>query len=382
METQRIINLEARIRLDNLENKKVLDIVSNHLPDAGKVYPYEFLIATPRIDSRPFVEIFDNLRNEKYTIPLDLLYPLGVSISELSSEYKELRNLAIKNTYDPRLMASMKPHIRKVEQRRFHDPENPDRLCLEAHDPDNEMTPVMEWYLTQYSEAGEASYDGREIEQAYWTLSLNGAKSIILQKVQWDDEENLKIMVDSMSDPEALLSMLVLLDAKVASQLSSRYNATALFTGKSLPQIEISEMRYFLSSKHLNTYDQKDNRGNSAKMGTLYIRSAHKKVPVAIAISPSHHARNAPHDVTRPREDEGGRRWAGWNDKIEAERKANQIQWVADFRQSLEGTEWRVLEDYSNEKELFVTKIKPEQWSKIDAAVQYVFRAVKKPVLI
>lgn len=374
------VNLEAKIKLDRTGFRESVTIVGADTPVPEKQYPFEFTIAVSTIEERPIINITDNFRGQVYTLPLDLAYPLEVALKELSEEYKELREAAQRGTHDPQSYASLKPHVKKIEEKRPRSTEVPRKFCLSADDPDNEMTPIISWHPTQYIPNGTAHYTG-ESRKGYWSLYLNGANGVILQTVEWDDEEGIKTMVESMSDPEALFSMLVLLDFKAATELSSRFAATNFAKSDPLPTIEISEIRSHLTNHELTT--RSPNNVDSLKAGTLYIKSNGKKVPVAIVLYPSANAFNASYDASRARKsEEQSIAYGDWIEILRIERESNQSEWILNFTKSLTNTEWRILAEHSGKKKVVITKLNAKQWSLIDNAAQLALAMVKTPVRI
>lgn len=321
------------------------------------------------IQARPLVTIFDDKRNEHYTIPLDLIDDLVREVELQSVEYVERRNVAQRETYNPLDLLPFKEHKMSKEVK-YGIRSQGLKFSLEAHNSDEEMTPVIEWTPANYDfKAGTSAYQtihyAGEIRAGYWSLSLNGEPKHILQTVQWDDEKNIKAMVESMTEPEALLIMLALINAEAASHLASRVTAVNMGKTKEFASVKLATIRELIKSKDLGTKGIQHNNFFKAKLGTLYVKAENKEIGVAILVNPSLHSKLAIYTNGKTRLDP----YAGSNetDTLNAEKKANGELWNQKFKEVLAETQWYIT-DLSDEERLVITNISLESWAKVRLA--------------
>jgi hypothetical protein len=79
--------------------------------------------------------------------------------------------------------------------------------------PLTDGTPYLEW-----------DNKNRTIDTPGWKLSLRGTASITLGSCDWNDEEGLLTLIESMKDRSKLLTLLGLIDSKESAALASKLN--------------------------------------------------------------------------------------------------------------------------------------------------------------
>ena len=353
MDTDRSIELGSRNNID-----------SSFSGNQGRV-----VLNAHSIQARPLVTIFDDKRKEHYTIPLDLIDDLTRIVKSQSVEYIERRNVAQRETYNPLDLLPFKEH-KTSKEAKYGIRSQGLKFSLEAHNSDEEMTPVIEWTPATYNfKAGTNVYQtvhyAGEIRGGYWSLYLNGEPEYILQTVRWDDEKNIEAMVESMTEPEALLVMLGLIDTDVASRLSARVTTVNIGKTKEFASVKLAIIRELIKSKDLGTKGIQHNNSFKAKLGTLYVKAENQEIGVAILVNPSLHSKFATYTngkthldpYTGPQE----------RDTLNAEKKVNGELWNQKFKEALAGTQWYVT-DLSDEERLVITNISLESWAKVRLA--------------
>lgn len=340
-------------------------------------------LSADSISARPFLTITDEKSKESYSIPLDLIDDLAAKAGEITGQYTKARDIAQRETYDPQLILPMQAHLTKKENKEYR--RSIIKFCLQEHDIESALTPIISWTSPDYdfqqgNNIYRASGYGGELKGGYWSLYLHGEPKHVLQEVAWDDEVNLKIMVESMTDPESLLAMLGLMNASAATRLSSRMIATEL--GKTPPSLTVKDVRQMIRLNGLSTIENpftKVDKELKAKLGTLYVTSQDTKIPVAIAITPSLISKFAAHNVQR--REPNGVDSVQWKAQLEADKIENRNLWFAEFTKAIKARGWYSTE-LSTEKRLIITALAPEVWSKVRVAAEYALPNLNQTVYL
>jgi hypothetical protein len=190
------------------------------------------------------------------------------------------------------------------------------KVCLIGHTPKVEGTPFLAWKRAKVSGDNTVSKSG-------WGLSLAGTDNLEAGFAEWDDEEAICELIESMKTPKNIIALSGLLNPTETSKLSARMAASALKGNRSLPRIDIPLVREILETsgliistafneKYPNRTIFKGYRGGAMRLLTIKVPGTKrdgvtievKKVPVAIAVQTP----QLPYDVTildLPKQDKG-----------------------------------------------------------------------------
>lgn len=187
-----------------------------------------------------------------------------------------------------------------------------------------------------------------------WQLRVEGM-DLVLGSARWDDPSGQDALLQTMEDPEQALALAGVMEPTQAAVVSARRQALRLRQARSLPALELAQVRRQLAAAGLTTTGSKIHR-----MRNVTIEVEDKRLHVAAAILPSL-ARAYPPD---PQDYQ--RRIAAW-----CERAAAVVSAVPG---------WRVVDlpepekSYYRSPVVYVTKIAPHAWNLISPAAAEVTR--------
>ena len=315
------------------------------------------------IQDRPTVTIENTSTKESYTIPADFMHYLQAYGENVYSEYRKHKEDEQYQTNHPSQFADIVQY-QPTTKDRYKQEKNGGAYSLAGHDLSDEMTPVIRWT------SGRSDSRGIETIPPAWNLYLVGAKDTRLQRVVWDDKAGIEGMLESMKDPEALLSALALLNTEAARRITSRRVAVGLKSERNLPEITLAPLKKFLKDQGLDG----DATSSKNRIGILTIKSEGIRIPVGLIVTPS----NSPTfglSLNRPKEE--GYDGPSWRAKIDAERTAHQAEWLRRFESNIEGIGWRIVDTKNiattHRDRILITCLPTAVWRPIELAAGLAF---------
>ena len=246
-----------------------------------------------------------------------------------------------------------------------------DVVYLREHNLNVEGTPMI--YFVQDGATSRYASQKDKTVSAHWRLILTGAHSSVLSTANWNDAKGINNIIESMKNPEGLLTVLSLKDEAAAATLTSRrvaFNIKTTF-GK-LPKMQIPEVKRLIEANGLQTtpgsygYYQGNILNRSIKINDAVI-------PFALQIKIP---KSSLSDLPVPeRKDFPDLSNSEFNQLLHTAEKKNMENWglkLATLLPSLKGETWRVAtfppQTRIGSDTIFITNFPLEHWNSIAVA--------------
>ena len=232
-----------------------------------------------------------------------------------------------------------------------------------------ELTPVIAWYNEQEK---DLTKDENNVKEG-WKLYLVGAEQLVLAKVSWDDIEGIRNMAQAAENPNALISMVALLDTSLSKKLASRGLVAKTQKQRGIPNMEIKDLQKIFTASNLLSKNKKGYQAGG--LGNLPVKINDKKIKVAIKVKKPGFPALAAETLVLPEELEPSEKFT-----LEKENMARaRIEWDRRFREAISNSGWRIVDlrdpkangpaSYYNTKDcLWLTRIPEDQWEDLHLA--------------
>lgn len=201
-------------------------------------------------------------------------------------------------------------------------------------------------------------------DESGWVITLSSTQGLGVHGLgiaRWNDPAGIRRLVETMQDEESVHALAAIMAPHVAARLTSRRLGRAMREAGSLPNVSIAKARRVLRKANLISEDKQPLYG-SGRIRFVSIEVDGMKVPVSIAIVPPEFPGGTPVSID-PLLDQSQERHAARRDWIDrATRAFEDAGWFPVDLPSPKG--WQV----STRGYLWVTLLKPEQWSRIRPA--------------
>ena len=307
------------------------------------------------LDSNVYLTVFDSSTGKEALVPAELVSMIvkyGTNASNQMASEKEKARIRVNHP-------SHYTELDSVSK------DNERQLVYKGTSASIELTPVISWY----------NNNNKDINDQGWKLYLVGAEDVTLSKARWDDVAGIKEMTEAISNPKSLFSIVALINPALAKKLSARSLAVTLKKNRSIPKMEISDLRKIFTEAELNSNG--DSRYNAGGLGNLSIKINNKEVRIAIKIRRPAHPLFVKSDFVIPKGTEYAKA-----EQLKQERKESiNAEWDKRFKDAIKNTDWRIVDlrepsttqyrNYYNDNCFWVTRIPGNDWlNLLDAAVE------------
>lgn len=310
---------------------------------------FELKVDSDNIASPDYVTIFDRQEGEEYLIPAELIpFIANNGISGLQDMDEE--------KIKAKILSNHPSHFGELD---FIGDSN--RILVPAGGSVKiELTPVISWY-----------YDNKTNWQG-WRMYLVGAENLILAKAEWHDSNAIKSMAEAMSNAKSLFTMVALTDQELAKKLSSRRIAASMRENRSIPKMEISDLRKIIIDANLVSKDPKKS-WDAGGFGNLPIKVNGKDVKIAIKIKRPSEPIFVETPFIMPKDTPFSERTT----LKQVNEQAINNEWMTRFMKAIKDTDWRIIDlrdpDKNNARYkdigcFWITRISEEDWRDLEVA--------------
>jgi hypothetical protein len=236
-------------------------------------------------------------------------------------------------------------------------------ISLPGADLEADATPFMFWV--------------KDENKPGWALTLAGINDQQIGFAAWDDVNGQNELINSMNDPETLLTIAAIVASTPTAQMSARMAARALRTARTIPTMEPKKVRTVLETANL--IQGADATGSGSRYSAGRIRAIKiksgtaKEVTVAVGVlAPA----SMPWLVPLTDEEKRTMDWKARSQEENRRKAEAQTPWVEATKNALTAAGYRIVsigEDrrkpwYGEEKIIWATLIDPETWGSVSAA--------------
>jgi len=322
---------------------------------------FELKVDSDSIASPDYVTIFDRQEGEEYLIPAEL-------IPFIANNGMFGLNIMNEEKIKAKILSNHPSHFGELD---FVGASN--RILVPARGSLKiELTPIISWH-----------YDNKTQWQG-WRMYLVGAEKLILSKAEWHDASGIKSMAQAMSNAKSLFTMVALTDQELAKKLSSRRVAASMKKDRSIPKMEISDLRKIIVDANLTSKDPKKS-WTAGGFGNLPIKVNGKDVKIAIKIRRPDEPIFIEEPFVMPEDTPLSERMV----LKQVNEQAVNNEWMTRFMKAIKDTDWRIIDLRDPDKNksryrdigcFWVTRISEEDWRDLEiAAMDAASKSVNTP---